>query len=114
MFLTRGAPPTLAIRRPSEFTLEFEHAFPYGEQDPYVDGLLVRAVSSNVQIEHSVRLLAGDQLPAFLSQLAGDFRGWTGQRTWQSLNFLSGTATSALAPVRAERQSLRAERQSSA
>nr|WP_107043040.1 DUF6228 family protein [Streptomyces roseoverticillatus] len=56
----------------------------FGDDDPIFD-FLVTARGQGVSVEVSVRTLGGDGLDAFLSSLAEDFRGWTGARTWRSL-----------------------------
>ncbi|MET3977430.1 DUF6228 family protein [Cellulosimicrobium funkei] len=67
-------------------TLEFEQTFPYGPDDPYVSGMLVRAIGDHLRVEQQVILSLGTSgLPAFLYRLYDEFRGWTGERTWQSL-----------------------------
>ncbi|MBM9506433.1 hypothetical protein ITX44_18120 [Streptomyces sp. KK5PA1] len=46
---------------------------------------LVTARSDAVQIQVVVRTWRGDGLDVFLTGLAEDFRGWSGTRTWRSL-----------------------------
>ncbi|MBY8881112.1 DUF6228 family protein [Actinacidiphila acidipaludis] len=46
---------------------------------------LVTARSRWVNVEVLVRTLGGDGLDVFLAELAEDFRGWEGARTWRSL-----------------------------
>lgn len=58
--------------------------FPEIENDPLLD-FLVRARGEWVSVEVSVRTLEGDGLDSFLDELAEDFRGWEGARTWRSL-----------------------------
>lgn len=58
--------------------------FPNVANDPVLD-FLVTARSEWVSVEVSVRTLDGDGLDAFLAELADDFRGWKGARTWRSL-----------------------------
>ncbi|WP_220084462.1 DUF6228 family protein [Cellulosimicrobium sp. I38E] len=77
-----------AVRIPAStgLTLEFEQSFPYGPDDPYVSGMLVRAVGDHLQVEQRIILSLGSGgLSAFLYGLYDEFRGWTGERTWQSL-----------------------------
>jgi hypothetical protein len=59
---------------------------PFSEyrDDPVLD-FLVRAQGEWVSVEVSVRTLRGDGLDSFLVELAEDFRGWEGVRTWRSL-----------------------------
>ncbi|MEV7962518.1 DUF6228 family protein [Oerskovia paurometabola] len=64
-------------------TLEFEQSFPYGPDDPHTSGMLVRAVGDHLRVEQQVIGTGG--LSAFLYGLYDEFRGWTGERTWQSL-----------------------------
>ncbi|MFF2620557.1 DUF6228 family protein [Oerskovia jenensis] len=64
-------------------TLEFEQSFPYGSDDPYMSGMLVRAVGDDLRVEQQV--IGPDGLSAFLYGLYDEFRGWTGERTWESL-----------------------------
>ncbi|MFB7288336.1 DUF6228 family protein [Actinacidiphila glaucinigra] len=61
-----------------------ERPFPDVVDDPVLD-FLVTARGRWVSVEVSVRTLDGDGLDAFLAELAEDFRGWTGVRTWRSL-----------------------------
>jgi hypothetical protein len=58
--------------------------FPEFRDDPVLD-FLVRARGEWVSVEVSVRTLRGDGLDSFLAELAEDFRGWEGARTWCSL-----------------------------
>ncbi|MFI5809336.1 DUF6228 family protein [Streptomyces sp. NPDC051561] len=60
-----------------------ELARPFGD-DPTLD-FVVKARGQGVSIETLVRTWDGDDLDAFLSSLAEDFRGWEGARTWRSL-----------------------------
>lgn len=67
--------------------------FPEYEDDPVLD-FLARARGRWVSVDVSVRTLRGDGLGAFLDELAEDFRGWEGARTWCSLeNDLTLSAT---------------------
>ncbi|WP_319946608.1 DUF6228 family protein [Cellulosimicrobium cellulans] len=66
-------------------TLEFERSFPYGPDDPDVSGMFVRAIGDHLRVEQQVILLGTGGLSAFLYGLYDEFRGWTGERTWQSL-----------------------------
>ncbi len=66
-------------------TLEFERSFPYGPEDPHVSGILVRAVGNHLRVEQEVLLLGTGGLSAFLYGLYDEYRGWSGARTWQSL-----------------------------
>jgi hypothetical protein len=59
-------------------------SFPEEEDDPMRD-FIVTAHSEAVQIEVVVRTWGGDGLDVFLAELAEDFRGWNGARTWRSL-----------------------------
>lgn len=63
---------------------ELSRPFPEIEGDPVLD-FLVRARGEWVSVEVSVRTLEGDGLDSFLYELAEDFRGWEGARTWRSL-----------------------------
>lgn len=65
--------------------LEFERTYPYGPDDPDVGGMIVRAVGSHVRIEQQVILLGAGGLTDFLTGLYQDFRGWSGERVWRSL-----------------------------
>ncbi|MGK5547446.1 DUF6228 family protein [Streptomyces sp. URMC 127] len=56
----------------------------FGADDPLLD-FLVTASGRGVSVETSVRTIEGDGLDLWLSSLAEDFRGWTGARTWRSL-----------------------------
>lgn len=58
--------------------------FPEDGGDPLLD-FLVRARGEWVSVEVSVRTWVGDGLDLFLLELAEDFRGWDGARTWHSL-----------------------------
>ncbi|MFI1255932.1 DUF6228 family protein [Streptomyces netropsis] len=72
---------------PSSALLRFcepTRPFPEYEDDPVLD-FLARARGKWVSVEVSVRTLRGDGLGAFLDELAEDFRGWEGARTWRSL-----------------------------
>ncbi|MFE0135695.1 DUF6228 family protein [Streptomyces sp. NPDC059037] len=60
------------------------HPFPEDGDDPLLD-FLVRARGEFVNVEVSVRTWRGDGLDSFLAELAEDFRGWEGARTWGSL-----------------------------
>jgi hypothetical protein len=87
-------PPRLRIPAPDELWLEFEKTFPYGPDDPYVTGLLVRARGQFVQVEIQAMLTGDGGLPDFFASLYDDFRGWDGERTWASLEGdLTVTAT---------------------
>lgn len=59
-------------------------SFPDEPDDPMRD-FLVTADSEAVQVKVTVRTWGGDGLDAFLAELAEEFRGWTGARTWRSL-----------------------------
>ncbi|MCF4123741.1 DUF6228 family protein [Antribacter sp. KLBMP9083] len=85
MFLDDADPAVLRIPASTELTLEFEKDFPYGPDDPHIAGVLVRATGNHVRIEQQVILLGTRELPDFLRGLSDDFRGWTGERTWRSL-----------------------------
>ena len=63
---------------------ELSRSFPEEADDPLRD-FLVTARSELVGVEVSVRTLGGDGLDVFLAELAEDFRGWAGVRTWRSL-----------------------------
>lgn len=75
------------FRLPAEggLALEFEASFPYGPDDPDIIGLLIRVSGAFVQVEHPVVLSRHDGPSGFLHLLYEDFRGWTGARTWSSL-----------------------------
>ena len=76
-------PPVLRVTTATGLHLEFETAYPYGPDDPYIGGMNVRATGTHVRVEQQVILLEG---PAdFLTGLYDDFRGWTGERIWRSL-----------------------------
>lgn len=77
--------PKVRIPASNGLTLELERSSPYGPDDPYVSGLLVRAVGDHLRVEHEVVLVRDGGLPAFLTGLYDDFRGWSGDRTWRSL-----------------------------
>ena len=77
--------PAVRIPASTGLTLEFEQSFPYGPEDPHISGVLVRAVADQLRIEQEVILLGSGGLSAFLYGLYDDFRGWSGERTWQSL-----------------------------
>ncbi|MEU9112761.1 DUF6228 family protein [Streptomyces sp. NPDC048483] len=55
------------------------------ERDDSLRDFLVTAHSEAVQIEVMVRTWGGDGLDVFLAELAEAFRGWSGARTWRSL-----------------------------
>jgi len=78
-------PPVLALQTTAGLILEFEKTYPYGPDDAYVSGLVVRATGRLVHIEQQAILSRGTDLPAFLLDLYDDFRGWDGDRTWRSL-----------------------------
>ncbi|MDQ0753861.1 hypothetical protein QF034_008092 [Streptomyces africanus] len=59
-------------------------SFPEERDDPMRD-FIVTAHSEAVRIEVSVRTWSGDGLDVFLAELAEEFRGWNGPRTWRSL-----------------------------
>ncbi|MDX6428607.1 MAG: hypothetical protein QOE54_973 [Streptosporangiaceae bacterium] len=63
---------------------ELARAYPDIVDDPVLD-FLVTGHSELVSVEVSVRTLNGDSLDVFLAELAEDFRGWEGLRTWRSL-----------------------------
>ncbi|WP_338931586.1 DUF6228 family protein [Streptomyces netropsis] len=72
---------------PSSTRLRFREPtrpFPEFKDDPVLD-FLAQARGERVSIDVSVRTLRGDGLDAFLDELATDFRGWEGARTWRSL-----------------------------
>jgi hypothetical protein len=62
---------------------ELIRSFPDVDDDPVRD-FLVTAHGERVDVQVSVRTLGDDGLPRFLSDLAEDFRGWTGVRSWRS------------------------------
>jgi hypothetical protein len=55
------------------------------ERDDWMRDFLVTAHSEAVRIEVTVRTWGGDGLDVFLAELAEEFRGWNGARTWRSL-----------------------------
>lgn len=59
-------------------------SFPEEGDDPMRD-FIVTAHGEAVRIEAVVRTWGGDGLDVFLAELAEDFRGWKGARSWQSL-----------------------------
>ncbi len=75
------------FRLPAEggLALEFAASFPYGPDDPDIIGLLIRVSGAFVQVEHPVVLSRHGGPSGFLHLLYEDFRGWTGARTWRSL-----------------------------
>ncbi len=78
---------SLEVRIGSGIELHFhEVSRPFSdvEDDPVLD-FLVTARGEWVSVEASVRTLEGDGLGDFLAELAEDFRGWEGARTWRSL-----------------------------
>lgn len=66
-------------------TLEFERADPQGADEPHPTGVLVRATGDHLRIEQLVTLLTAGDLSAFLRALYDQFRGWSGERAWESL-----------------------------
>jgi hypothetical protein len=55
---------------------------------PFADEVLdvhVRITGTGLGTDSWVRTIAGDGLPEFVHDLVRDFRGWTGLRTWSSL-----------------------------
>lgn len=76
--------PVLSIPASTGLTLEFERTFPYGQADP-VAGILVRVTGGRVRIEQQVIDFATSGFPAFLWSLYDNFRGWSGERAWRSL-----------------------------
>lgn len=76
----------LRIRESYGVTLEFERTYPYGPDDPYVFGILLRASADHLHLEQQVILLSPEGLSDFFRGLYDEFRGWTGERTWHSLN----------------------------
>ncbi|WP_454855814.1 DUF6228 family protein [Promicromonospora soli] len=77
--------PVLRLPTSSGLTLEFEQDWPYGPDDPHVEGMLVRVLGDHVRLEQQVILLGSPGLSKFLWILYDDFRGWPGERTWRSL-----------------------------
>ncbi|MGI5528834.1 DUF6228 family protein [Streptomyces syringium] len=72
---------------PSSVLLRFcepTRPFPEYDDDPVLD-FLARARGERVSVDVSVRTFRGDGLDTFLDELAEDFRGWEGARTWRSL-----------------------------
>ncbi len=59
-------------------------SFPNEPDDPMRD-FVVAAHSDGVRIEVTVRTWGGDGLDVFLDELSEEFRGWSGARTWRSL-----------------------------
>ncbi|MFI6855635.1 DUF6228 family protein [Streptomyces sp. NPDC050416] len=55
------------------------------EHDDLMCDFLVTAQGESARIEVMVRTWDGDGLGIFLAELAEDFRGWNGTRTWRSL-----------------------------
>ncbi|MGW5973883.1 DUF6228 family protein [Streptomyces sp. NPDC055186] len=55
------------------------------ERDDLMRDFLVTAQGESVRIEVMVRTWGGDGLAVFLAELAEEFRGWNGTRTWRSL-----------------------------
>ncbi|MEU0334460.1 DUF6228 family protein [Streptomyces sp. NPDC006193] len=55
------------------------------ERDDVMRDFLVTARGESVRIQVKVRTWDGDGLDVFLAELAEDFRGWNGIRTWRSL-----------------------------
>ena len=78
----RGPHPGAVELRFGELSRPFAEDDP---ADPFRD-FFVLAHNESVRVQASIRTIAGDGLVAFLTKLAEDFRGWTGARTWQSLD----------------------------
>ncbi|MEU6687223.1 DUF6228 family protein [Streptomyces sp. NPDC046832] len=55
------------------------------EHDDAMRDFLVTAQGESARIEVMVRTWDGDGLDVFLAELAEEFRGWNGTRTWRSL-----------------------------
>lgn len=85
MIIEDSDPPVLRLATSTGLHLEFERTYPYGPDDPNVGGMIVRATGSHVRIEQRVILLGSGDLTDFLTGLYQDFRGWTGERAWRSL-----------------------------
>ncbi|MFF2269583.1 DUF6228 family protein [Cellulosimicrobium cellulans] len=75
----------LNLPTPTGLTLEFERSDPYGPDDPYVTGMIVRAHGDHVQIDQQVILHGSEDLVDFFECMYDDFRGWAGERVWRSL-----------------------------
>ncbi|GGR88301.1 hypothetical protein GCM10010252_28920 [Streptomyces aureoverticillatus] len=60
-----------------------ERSFP--EDDDRMRDFTATVHGEAVRIEVMVRTWGGDDLDGFLAELAEDFRGWRGARTWGSL-----------------------------
>ncbi|WP_385633403.1 DUF6228 family protein [Streptomyces sp. SudanB5_2050] len=63
---------------------QLTRAFP-DERDDLMRDFLVAAQGESARIEVMVRTWDGDGLDVFLAELAEEFRGWKGARTWRSL-----------------------------
>ena len=77
--------PVLRVPAPRGLTLEFERSYPYGPDDPYLGGMVMRAISAEVRVGHEVILGGAGDLVDFFQAMYDDFRGWTGERVWMSL-----------------------------
>ncbi|MDO0933778.1 DUF6228 family protein [Streptomyces sp. DG2A-72] len=63
---------------------QLSRSFPE-ERDDLMRDFLATAQGESVRIEVMVRTWDGDGLDVFLAELAEEFRGWNGIRTWRSL-----------------------------
>jgi hypothetical protein len=59
--------------------------FSYEAEDEDFGLLVVELESPVLRAKHATTSLRGDGLDAFLGRLAGDWRGWEGPRSWQTL-----------------------------
>ncbi|MFI9587219.1 DUF6228 family protein [Streptomyces sp. NPDC052236] len=78
-----GSGPRAVQLHFSEPTRPFSEDSEDGE-NPVLD-FIVRARGEWASVEVSARTWRGDGLESFLAELAEDFRGWDGARTWHSL-----------------------------
>ncbi|WP_051275042.1 DUF6228 family protein [Cellulomonas sp. URHD0024] len=85
MIIEDSDPSVLRVATSAGLQLEFEKAYPYGPDDPHVGGMIVRATGRDVRIEQQVILVESGGPADFLIGLYADFRGWTGERVWRSL-----------------------------
>lgn len=88
VFLRAGDPPVLRLLPhpwpDPEVVLELEKSFPYGPDDPYVSGMVVRVLGPHVRLEEQIIVLSPGALGAWVRGLYDEFRGWDGERTWRS------------------------------
>ncbi|MEV0647487.1 DUF6228 family protein [Phytomonospora sp. NPDC050363] len=64
--------------------VHLRHVRPVNESHGYIGGRFVVDITGDVAATTTGIFFAGDTLGRFLTGLADDFRGWTGQRVWRS------------------------------